>query len=169
MEKQRLKMPKLPKVNPKTAAVLTGCAVVIVLLIALCISILMRTNIQNDYTNARNEIGEELYTQIYMLCQKFNQVNVPGQDLENKLVPQMKEYYLVAQTLNDVLNNSFSSRYNVLTPEAIKAMDDAFEAYDAAFSTGRGTNDAEKVMQSGMDILRELLTTRFDDGIIKPA
>lgn len=169
MEKQRLKMPKMPKVNPKTAAVLTGCAVVIVLLIALCISILMRSNIQDDYTNARNEIGEELYTQIYMLCQKFNQVNVPGQDLEHTLIPQMQEYYLVAQTLNDVLNNSFSPRYNVLTPEAITAMDNAFKAFDSAFSTGRNTADAEEAMQSGMDILRDLLTNRFDDGIIKPA
>ena len=169
MEKRRAKRPDMPKVDPKTVSVLIGCAAVIVLLVSFCISVVMRSNIQSEYTQARNEIGEELYTQLYMLCQTFDQVNVPGQDLENVVIPKMKNYYLAAKTLDDVMGNAFGVRYDLLTEENTSAMDRAFEAYDAAFRGGKTTEEAQNAMQSCMNMLRTLLESRFRDGVLQPA
>ena len=169
MEKQREKRPVMLKVDPKTAGVLIGCAAVIALLVMLCISVVMRSNIQSDYTQARNEIGEELYTQLYMLCQTFDQVNVPGQDLENVVIPTMEDYFLAAKTLDDVMSNAFGARYDVLTEENVAALGKAFDAYEAAFRGGKTTEEAQSAMQSCMDMLRTLLQTRFRDGVLQPA
>lgn len=166
MEKRRAKRPEIPKVSPKTAGVLIGCAAVIVLLVMLCISVVMRANIQSEYTQARNEVSEELYTQLYMLCQTFDQVTVPGQDLENVVIPMMEDYYLAAQTLNDVMSNAFGRKYNVLSQENISALDNAFDAYEAAFRGGKTTEEAQNAMQECMNTIRTLLESRFRDGVV---
>lgn len=169
MEKRRGKRPDLPRVNPKTAGVLIGCAAVIALLVLLCISVVMRSHIQSEYTRARNEIGEEMYTQLYMLCQTFDQVTVPGQDVQNVVIPTMEDYYLAAQTLNDALINAFGQQYTVLAQESISALDSAFEAYDSAFRGGKTTQEAQNAMQSCMDMVRSILETRFQDGVLRAA
>ena len=169
MEKRRGKRPDLPRVNPKTAGVLIGCAAVIALLVLLCISVVMRSHIQSEYTRARNEIGEEMYTQLYMLCQTFDQVTVPGQDVQNVVIPTMEDYYLAAQTLNDALINAFEQQYTVLAQESISALDSAFEAYDSAFRGGKTTQEAQNAMQSCMDMVRSILETRFRDGVLRAA
>lgn len=168
MEKRRAKQPDLPRINPKTAGVLIGCAAVIVLLVTLCITVVMRSNIQSKYTQARNEIGEEMYTQLYMLCQTFDQVNVPGQDLESVVVPAMEDYYLAAQTLSDVMSNAFGARYGVLTQDNAAALERAFDAYEAAFRGGKSTEEAQTAMQECIDMIRTLLEARFRDGVLQP-
>lgn len=167
MEHQQAKKLEMPKISPKTAGVVIGCAAVIALLVMLCISVVMRANIQSEYTQARNEVSEELYTQLYILCQTFDQVTVPGQDLENVVIPTMKDYYLAAQTLNGVMGNAFGSRYSVLTQENVSALDSAFDAYEAAFRGGRTTEEAQNAMQECMNTIRTLLESRFRDGIVQ--
>ena len=169
MQKRRAKRPEMPKTDPKKAGVLFGCAVIILLLVALCITAVMRSNIQSEYTQARNEIGEEMYTQLYMLCQTFDQVSVPGQDIENVVLPMMEDYYLAAKTLSEVMNNAFGQRYGVLTQDNIIQIDKAFEAYDAAFRGGKSTEEAQTAMQGCMDMIRTLLDARFRDGVLQPA
>lgn len=169
MQKRRVRRPDLSKVSPKSAIVAAGCAVVIILLVTLCITMVMRSHIQSEYASARSEIGEELYTQLYMLCKTFDQVTLPGQDLQNAVIPKMKEYYLAAQALNNALYNAFGARYSVLPQETLSAMDQAFEAYDAAFKGGKSTEEAQGAMQSCMDVIQNLLGTRYRDGILKAA
>ena len=169
MQKRRAKRPDSPKVPQKKAGALFGCAVVILLLVTLCITVVMRSNIQSQYTQARNEIGEELYTQLYMLCQTFDQVTVPGQDLENGVIPLMEDYYLAAQTLSDVMGNAFGQRYSVLSQDNHSALDSALDAYEAAFRGGKTTEEAQNAMQSCMDMIRTLLEARFRDGVLQPA
>ena len=169
MQKRRAKRPEMPKTDPKKAGVLFGCAVIILLLVALCITAVMRSNIQSEYTQARNEIGEEMYTQLYMLCQTFDQVSVPGQDVENVVLPLMEDYYLASRTLSDVMTNAFGHRYGVLTQDNISQIDRAFEAYEAAFRGGKTTEEAQAAMQECMDMIRQLLEIRFRDGVLQPA
>ena len=140
----------------------------ILLLAALCISVVMRSNIQAKYTQARNETGEELYTQLYMLCQTFDQVSVPGQDIENVVIPLMEDYYLAAQTANNVMGNAFGVRYSVLSQDDIDSLDRAFEAYDAAFRGGKTTEEAQAAMQDCMNMIRTHLESRFIDGLVQP-
>ena len=169
MQNQRAKQQELQKIDPKKAGVLVGCAVIILLLVTLCITMVMRSNIQSRYAQARNETGEELYTQLYMLCQTFDQVSVPGQDIENVVIPMMEDYYLAARTVNSVMGNAFGVRYSVLTQDDIAAVDRAFEAYDAAFRGGKTTEEAQIAMQDCMNMIRTLLESRFRDGVIQPA
>ena len=169
MQKQRAKQLDLLKIDPKKAGALIVCGAVILLLVTLCITVVMRSNIQTKYTQARNETGEELYTQLYMLCRTFEQVSVPGQDIENVVIPTMQDYYLAAQTVNDVIGNAFGQRYSVLSQENISALDSAFDAYGAAFRGGKTTEEAQSAMQSCMDTIRTLLESRFRDGVVLPA
>lgn len=166
MQKRRVKRPDMSKTNSKSTLVAAGCAVIIVLLIILCITMVMRSHIQTEYTAARNAIGEELYTQLYMLRQTFNQATLPGQDLQNTVIPKMKEYYFAAQALNNAVYNAYGTRYNVLTQDTLSALDTAFDAYDAALKGGKTTEEAQSAMQSCMDTIQGLLDKRFNDGVL---
>lgn len=169
MEKQRKKGLDLSGIDLRKLGVVAVCVTLVVLVILLCITIGMRSNIQSEYANARNEIGEEAYTELYMLCQTFDQVTVPGQDVQNVVIPTMAEYYLAAQTLNTALRNAFGERYAVLSAENIAALDSAFEAYDAAFRAGKSTDSAQSDMGSCMDMIRLILDARFRDGTLRAA
>ena len=139
----------------------------VLLIVLLCITINMRSHIQSEYSFARNEIGEEAYTELYMLCQTFDQVTVPGQDVQNVVIPKMQDYYLSAQTLNTALARAFGDRYELLSPDELSALDAAFEAYDSAFRAGKPTDDAQSAMQSCMDMVRSILDSRFRNGVLK--
>ena len=102
-----------------------------------------------------------------MLCQTFDQVNVPGQDVQNGVIPKMQDYYLSAQTLNTALGRAFGDKYQLLTAEHLSALDSAFEAYDSAFRAGKSTDDAQSAMQECMDMVRSVLDTRFRNGVLK--
>ena len=167
MENQGRKKLDLSKIDLRRLGVLVGLALLLALIIALCITINMRSHIQSEYTNARNEIGEEIYTELYMLCQTFDQVTVPGQDLQNGIIPTMQDYYLAAQTLNTALTNAFGERYAVLAGEHIAALDNAFDAYDTAFRGGKSTDGAETAMRGCMDMVRSILETRFSNGTLR--
>ena len=169
MQKRREKQLNLRGISPKKAGIMIGSAAVVLLLVMLCITMVMRSNIQSQYTQSRIETGEELYTQLYMLCQTFDQVSVPGQDIENVVIPLMKDYYLAAQTVNDVMGNAFGVQFSVLTQDDISAMDSAFDAFDAAFRGGKTTEEAQTAMQDCINRIRTLLEQRFRDGVIQPA
>jgi len=166
MENHSEKRLDLSRIDPRKAVVLGGALVLIVLIAALCITGGMKANIQEKYTAARNEIGEQLYTQIYMLCQTFDQVTVPGAEVQDVIIPDMHEYYLSARTLNEALISGFSERYAVLTNDVMVSIEAAFEAYDDAFRTGQSTDTAEEAMRHCVEALRGLLASRYPQGIL---
>ena len=168
MEKQKEKRLDLSKIDLKKVGVLAVGILVAVLIALLCISVSMRSHIQNEYASAREETGELAYTELYMLCQTFDQVTVPGVDIQDGLIPDMQEYYLAAKTLNNVLAQAFGEKYVVLTQENINALDAAFEAYEMAFRTGKTTEDAQAAMQGCVDMVRGILVERFNDGTLRP-
>jgi len=167
MEKLRRKRLDLSRIDPRRMGVLAVGGALLLLIVLLCITINMRSHIQSEYTFARNEIGEEAYTELYMLCQTFDQVTVPGQDVQNVVIPTMQDYYLSAQTLNTALGRAFGDEYELLSPENLSALDAAFEAYDSAFRAGKPTGDAQNAMQSCMEMVRSILDGRFKNGVLK--
>lgn len=167
MENQKGKKPVLPNLASRKAGLLSVGITILALVILLCISIASRAHIQSEYAAAREEVGQSVYTELYMLCQTFDQVSVPGADVQDGIIPDMREHYLAAQTLNTVLGSAFGSRYVVLSEEQLASLDGAFTAYDTAFSTGKSTDEAQSAMQSCVDMVRAILNEKFYDGSLK--
>ena len=168
MEKPMKKRLDLSKIDTKKAAAAIALGVVILLVVVLCITISSRAHIHREYTNARDEIGEVLYTELYMLCQTFDQVTVPGAEIQDVIIPAMRDCYLSGQSLNTALKNAFGNRYAVLSEDDIAQIDAAFEAYDAAFRSGKPTTDAQAAMQACIDNIRAILLSRYPTGTLTP-
>ncbi len=134
-------------------------ALIIILVIMLCINISARTNIQNQYAKARNELSDSIYTELYMMCQTFDQVSVPGVDVQYDLLPGMKECFLAARTLNTALSNGFGEKNSVLSASDESAIENAFEQYDTAFKSGKATDDAQAAMLACTERIRTILNT----------
>lgn len=169
MEKPMKKRLDLSRIDPRKAGALAIVGALALLIILLCISISSRAHMQSEYTDARNEIGEALYTELYMLCQTFDQVAVPGAEVQDVIIPGMRDCYLSGQALNTALKNAFGNRYAVLSENDIAALDAAFEAYDAAFRSGKPTDDAQAAMQACIDNVRAILLARYPSGTLKAA
>ena len=167
MQKTKAKMPSLRRLTRRQALVCGGIALLAVLILLLCLSINMRSHIQNDYARVRNEFGESLYSNMYMMMQTFDMSNVPNADMENAILPQMKEYYNASTALNEAILKAYGEKYRVLSTENIAAIDKAFEAYESAFRDGGATDLAKANMQSCMETVRGLLSSRFSEGVLK--
>jgi len=149
------------------AALIAALAVIVVLLIALCISIGMRANIQREYTSARDQAGAALYDNLFILMQTFDSTAVPNIDVRNAILPQMRNYYIASVTLNNLLGQTYGTRYAVLNEADIESLTSAFTAYEAAYQNNTSTDLARADMQLCMDRIRDLLNTRYSQGVLK--
>ena len=152
----------------KKAIVITALALIAALVIALCISIGMRANIQREYTAARNQAGAALYDNLFILMQTFDSTAVPNIDVRNAILPQMRNYYIAAITLNNLLGQTYGARYAVLNEGDLDSLTSAFNAYEKAYQNNTSTDLARADMQLCMNRIKELLNTRYNQGVLKP-
>jgi len=153
----------------KKAMVVGALVLIVALVAALCISINMRANIQRKYTAARNQAGKALYDNLFILMQTFDSTAVPNIDVRNAILPQMRDYYVASVTLNNLLAQTYGPRYAVLTEADINDMTSAFTAYEAAYQNNTSTDLARANMQLCMDRVKDLLNSRYSQGVLRPA
>ena len=151
----------------KKAIVIAALALIAALVIALCISISMRANIQREYTAARNQAGAALYDNLFILMQTFDSTAVPNIDVRNAILPQMRDYYIASVTLNNLLAKTYGPRYAVLNEADLNSLTSAFNAYEKAYQDNISTDLARADMQLCMDRIKELLNTRYSQGVLK--
>ena len=169
MEKLKAGLPAFLGMSPrKKAAAAAGVILLAALIVALCISISMRSNMQTQYAKVRSQMGESLYANLTMLVQTFDMVSVPNADVENSVLPQMQSYYIASTTLNDLLSRCFGARYAVLSQADMDALDSAFAAYRKAYQEGAPTDLAQADMKACIASVRELLESRFTGMSLKP-
>ena len=149
------------------AFVAVGAVLIVVLIVALCISINMQANIQRQYTAARNQAGEALYSNLYILMQTFDMTGVPNTDVKNAILPQMRDYFIASVTLNNLIVQTYGPRYTVLTEEDVNNLTAAFTSYDTAFRNNTPADLAQSNMRACMDRVKELLNTRYSQGVLR--
>jgi hypothetical protein len=147
--------------------VAAALALIVALIAALCISIGMRANIQREYTAAREKAGSALYDNLFILMQTFDSTAVPNIDVRNAILPQMRSYYIASITLNSLLGQTYGARYAVLNEADLNSLTSAFNAYEKAYQDNTSTDLARADMQLCMDRIKELLNTRYSQGVLK--
>lgn len=170
MEKIKAHMPALSGLSRRERALLSVCAALLAaILVITCISINIRTNMQREYSSVRSQLGSALYSNMYMLTQTFDMTSVPNADIKNAVIPQMKNYFIASITLNEQLVSIYGPRYQVLTDGDISTLRSTFSAYDAAFRSDAPTDLVQADMQICIERVKELLNTRYSEGILRPA
>ncbi len=168
MEKSNFDIRDFSKGSARNKVIaIAGLALIVVLIVALCISIGMRTNIQREYTAARDQAGKALYDNLFILMQTFDSTAVPNIDVRNAILPQMRDYYIASVTLNNLLAQTYGSRYAVLSDADISDLTSAFTSYETAYKNNTSTDLARSNMQLCMDRVKELLNTRYSQGVLK--
>ena len=168
MEKIKAHLPEFSDLTRLEKGLLGVVAALLVAVIVItCISINIRVNMQRDYDAVRNRMSEALYSNLNMLTQTFDMTSVPNADVKNSILPQMKNYFSAAITLNELIVNTYGQRYQLLTDSDISALRIAFSSYDAAFRSDAPTDLAQADMQSCMSRVRSLLSSRFSDGVLR--
>ncbi|MEE1200900.1 MAG: hypothetical protein U0L09_09630 [Christensenellales bacterium] len=148
---------KLSGIDLRKLVTLSVAVILIVLIAALCIISGSRAHIQSEYAKARNELTELLYTELYIMCQTFDQVAIPGAEIQDVIIPSMRDHYLAAQALNEALGAGFGSQNQMLDSHTLSALEAAFTAYDDAFRTGQPTDSAQNDMNLCVTAIREVL------------
>ena len=168
MEKIRARLPELSELNHREKALLCVIAgLLVAIIVVTCISINIRVNMQQEYTEVRDSMGEALYSNLYMLTQTFDMTAVPNADVKNSVIPQMRNYFTAATTLNEQLVNNFGAHYQVLSDADISNIRTSFNAYDAAFRSDAPTDLAQADMATCMQTVRDLLNSRYSEGRLR--
>ena len=157
MEKIKAHIPGMSTLSRREKALLGICAALIVaLLVITCISVNIRSDMQREYSNIRNQVGSALYSNLYMLMQTFDMTTVPNADIKNAVLPQMKNYFIASTTLNDLLTNLYGRHYQVMSDSDVSTLRTTFSAYDAAFRSDAPTDLVQADMKMCMDRVKEL-------------
>lgn len=170
MEKLRAIIPDFSLFSWRERVLLAIAAALLVALIAVsCIAVSARVNMQREYAAVRNGIGESLYSDLYILTQTFDMTGVPNADVQNAILPQMRNYFAAATALNEALEKAYGQRYRLLTNADVSAINAAFKSYDSAFQSGASTDLAQADMQNCMNRVKELLSSRYSEGVLRAA
>ena len=142
--------------------------VILILVIVVCISSIMRANMQRKYTNARYEMQEQLYVHLQEMTELFTHVDEPDVDVQHKLIPYMRSSYTAAVSLNTALKDGYGKKSALLSDDQVKALDTAFEEYSKAFRGGGPTGLAEADMRECMKGIQPIVDERFAEPTVDP-
>lgn len=146
--------------KPSKATVIVLSAALL-LLVCLCISIHMRSNIQKKYSSVVHQLQEQTYQHLISMTELFARVDDPNVDVRYKLIPELKTQYTAAAALNSVLADSCSKKAAVLSDELTAAFDSAFSQYATAYRTNAATGLAEADMSACIEEIQCLITLRY--------
>ena len=133
----------------------------LLLLICLCITIFMQSNIQRRYTAAANQMQEQAYQRLINMTELFARVDDPEVDVQNKLIPELKANYMSVIALNTALSTGFGANQVVLTEDQTAAFDAAFEEYSTAYRQGLATGLAKADMTVCIQDVQEMIDERY--------
>lgn len=127
----------------KRTAIVAGAA--LILIICLCISIGMRSNIQKKYSATIDRMQEQVYQNLTTMTELFARIDDPTVDVRNKLIPALQAQYETASAVNRILAEA-GAKYALLNEDQIAAFDAAFEQYTTAYRADAPTGLAKADM-----------------------
>ena len=150
--------------NPHVLLPIIAALIALILIVLICIFASEANSVRNEYALARDSVGEDLYTSLYMFARSYDGVTLAGADVQGSILPTMRSYYTAATALDDAIVNAYGQRYRLLDGTTRDAIEAAFEAFDDAFAQGDTTSDAVSSMSACVQGVEQLLTTRYDDA-----
>lgn len=133
---------------------------ILLLIVCLCISIYMRSNIQRQHEGAANLMQEQVYQGLSNMTALFARVDEPGVDVQNKLIPELRAEYKGVSALNAALAQGFGWNRAVLTQEQTAAFDEAFAEYSDAYRQGLATGLAQADMAACIQDAQQMIDAR---------
>ena len=85
--------------------------IALVLIVLICIFASEANSVQNEYALARDSVGEDLYTSLYMFVRSYDGVTLAGADVQGSILPSMRSYYTAATALDDAIVNAYGDVY----------------------------------------------------------
>lgn len=67
------------KLNAHIVVPLAAAFVALLLIVLICIFAVSASNIRNEYSQARDSIGQRLYNNLYMLIRTYDGITLAGQ------------------------------------------------------------------------------------------
>ncbi len=163
MENIKEKVALLQQLNWRLISKIALAALIVTLFAWACISTSNTSDIQQDYAESRNAVGQSLYGCANMMVLEFNKIDLAGADIEGEIIPNMRHYYSQMVALNNAMASAFGEEYALFDAELIKDIELAFSEYDAAFATGHTTENAHARMSNAMAGVTDVLNERFDE------
>jgi len=161
LEPIKAKLAVWTKNKAHTKAVAIVFSVVLVLIVCMCISILMRANIQKKYSATVAQMQEQTYQNLIGMSELFARIDDPTVDVRYKLIPELKAQYTAAVAVNSVLSSACGEKHAVLSAEQIAAFDAAFESFATAYRTNAATGLAQADMTACMEEVQAMISARY--------
>ena len=133
----------------------------LLLIICLCITVFMQSNIHRRYTAAEQQMQEQVYQDLIAMTELFSRVDDPGVDVQNKLIPELKARYASAAAVNTALIEGFGEDSAVLSIEQMSSFDTAFEEYNSAYRQGLSTGLARADMTACIQGVQVMIDDRY--------
>ena len=76
--------------NPHVLLPIIAALIALILIVLICIFASEANSVQNEYALARDSVGEDLYTSLYMFARSYDGVTLAGADVQGSILPTMR-------------------------------------------------------------------------------
>ena len=109
-------------VNARVILPIIAAFIVLILIVLTCIFAANANSARNEYTQARDSVGEDLYTSLKMFTRSYDGVTLAGADVQGGILPSMWDYYTAATALTMPSPTPMASATSCLTPPRAKLL-----------------------------------------------
>ena len=134
---------------------------ILLLLVCLCITAFMQSNIHRRYTTAASQMQEQAFQGLINMTELFARVDDPEVDVQYKLIPELRAEYRSVMALNIALTEGFGAEEAVLTDEQTDAFNAAFDEYSTAYRKGLATGLAQADMSACIQEVQAMIDDRY--------
>lgn len=167
--RQNTKPGKKPFNDREQLLLLAKIAFSLVLAIYLITVSVHRVTLKRDYIEARNQTATCIEDQITHFLRTYNNITLPGANVEGVLLPDLNTYFYAMQELDDTMIYAYGSAYSFVPASLRSNIKMALSAYEQAFRNGKTTDSAYSALTTCIHTLETVTDGRFTaDGDVLP-
>ena len=143
----------------------TAAAVIVALLITIAVLDSRLESAAQRSDQILLSITQELQSELVFALGTYNGIYSTGADVENSILPTVRQHLNTATAHNNILTNGFGSAYSVFTQDLYNRLEHFYSEYELARSANRSTDSAMEMLDSCMHDIETIVLTRFEaDG-----
>lgn len=155
--------------QPGEKYVLFGAAGMFVLLLIMMLTATSgRNHMENKLTDTREMMAASIQSDMNRVIRAYETIDHKSADLAGDVLPTMKQHMYSANSMNDVLKETFGDEYSMFDPEQYDSFLSIMDQFDQLIATGQSTNAAKDSLVPCMENLKVTLANRFtaDGGLL---
>ena len=140
----------------------------VLLLVIMLVTASGKNRLENQLVEARESMAASIQSDMNRVLKAYGTIDHKSADLADEVLPTMKQHMYSANSMNDILKETFGDEYSMFDQDQYDAFLSIMDQFDQLLATGQSTSSAKANLVPCMESLKVTLANRFtaDGGLL---